>query len=397
LTRTTVFLLLLLIAWPVAAREAKKPEPEKSPIQKAFVGKVERFKARRVTLSYDLTKKESLSDFDEVNPFLAEAKGGWKCDGKALVGIGTGAIMHKAVFEADVAVNLTVISRTPRDLGVTLLQPGLTDQFLLFSVADTFFCLKDRQSPKQHMITVVGAKDSGRKRGESLFRYLNRTKKPAMKADKAFEIEVLKRGKRNRFHFNGRTMDAEDRYGEFPEIQPALFVLNSEVRVTKLTIMGKLTEGWLKEHEIPWDPKEKDDQKLPSVKQRKGDMAPAPQAGGRGSDRGRRGEGGGGVDTGGTSDAAGLIRKLMETSLAEKDRQKAAAGLTKDNVRKDEFRSLIDCLYKDDLTTRTLAIQVLKRITGKTLGYGAKAPEKSREKAIRSWWKYLRDNRERFR
>jgi hypothetical protein len=222
-----------------------------------------------------------------------------------------------------------------------------------------------------------------------LFRYLARSKTPTLKAGKDIEVEVLKSGTKNQFTFDKKKLATEDRYGKFPQVQPAFFVLNSSIRVSKLTIRGKLTEAWLERHEIPWDAKEVDDVKPPVIDVPK-TKEPQPR-GGRGGGRG--GGGGGGWARGG---AAGLIQNLANEGLDEKDRQKAADGLTKSNVKKDEFRSLIDCLYKADLTTRTLAIQVLKRVTGKTLGYHPKAPEKNREKAIRAWWKYLRDNRERY-
>jgi len=391
--RTLALLMLIPLAAATAAEEPKAGGPaaakKTTAVQAAFRGKVAKFKARRITLEYDLTKEESFEDFFELNPFLAEPHGGFRIDAEngAIVGDGLGALCHKAVFEADVAISFTVVSPKPYDIGLTLLQPGLTDQFLLFSLADTFFSIKDRQTPRQHMITVVGAKDGGGGRGESLFRYLIRSKTPVLKAGREIEVEVLKRGNRNRFVFGKKTLSTEDRYGKFPEVQPAFFVLNSSMRITKLTIKGKLTEAWLKKHEIPWDPKEVDKEKLPEIK--------VPRQNRSGKDpTGRRG---GSRDRGGTAfGGRGLIGRLSDSSLDEKDRQKAADGLTKDNVKKDEFRGLIDCLYKTDLTTRTLAIKVLKRVTGKTLGYHPKAPENSREKAIRAWWKYLRDNRERF-
>ena len=92
-----------------------------------------------------------------------------------------------------------------------------------------------------------------------------------------------------------------------------------------------------------------------------------------------------------------LIRRLRDGGKTEEEREKAAEGLDKGNVKVDEFRALVDCLYSDDLTTRVLAITVLKKVTRKTLGYNPNAPEEQRRKAARNWFKYFMEFRERLR
>ena len=359
-------------------------------------GQVEGFKARRITIRYDLSKESALDDFAEANPFLATPAGGFSIADGSLRAMGTGALVHKGVFETDLGVEVTLTAKEPNDVGVVLVEPGVTDKFLLFALADTYFSTEDNQPTHQHMITIVGAEDAPTGGGTE-FRYLNRTMKPALPTEKPIEIQVLKKGKRNRFYFHKTTMDAEDRYGSFTELQPALYVLRSQMTVTALTITGKLSENWLTKQGIAFDPKEKDDQATKKFKSPRGRYVPAPKSGDRGGGGGRRGGDRSGWPRGGRSGALGLVGKIRDAGSPEKDRAAAAKGLTKENVRLDELRALIDCLYSEDLLTRTLAIQVLKNVTGKTLGYHPKAPEKQRKKAIRNWGRYLIENRDKYR
>ncbi len=350
-------------------------------------GKVERFKARRITITYDLSRESALQDFDVVNPFLVLASGGFEVSDGALQAEGSNALVFKGVFEADVSVDMTLTSETPRDLGLVLLTPGLTDQFLLFSLADTFFSKKDRQKPLQHMITVVGARDGGGS-GESLFRYLKRSRTPTLKEGAEIKVRLLKRAGRNQLSFAGKTLSATDRYGKFPRVRPGLFVLRSKMTVTELSISGRLTEAFLNENRIEFDPEEVDEQALP--------LEEAPAAGAESEEEPDRG----GPPRGGRrdeSDARGLVRKLRDKRLSDDEREEAAKGLSRKNVKKDELKALIDCLYSDDLTTRKLAILALKKATGKTLGYNPKASEEARKKAVRNWFRYLMQNRDRYR
>ncbi len=384
-----VFLPLLLFLFLLSSgRAVAEDGPEPVTVGDFFSGgKVEQWKARRITITYDFSQEDVLQDFDVINPFLVLASGGFEVSDGALLAEGSNAFVFKGVFEADVTVDMTLTSETPRDLGLVLLASDLTDQFLLFSLADTFFSKKDRQKPLQHMITVVGARDGGGS-GESLFRYLKRSRTPTLKAGVEIEVRLEKRAKRNRLSFAGKTLSATDRYGSFPRVRPGLFVLKSKMTVTKLTISGRLTESFLKENGIEFDPEEVDDQALP--------LEEVPAAGAeteeeprrRGPRRGRRED---------ESDARGLVRKLRDGRLSDDEREEAAKGLSRKNVKKDELKALIDCLYSDDLTTRKLAILALKKTTGKTLGYNPKASEEARKKAVRNWFRYLMQNRDRYR
>ena len=383
--RLLTVLMLLTLVLPAPAVRGEE-DAGKVDVRDVFAGKVTKWKARRIHLEYDLTDKKSLEDFSETNPFLASRTGGFAVEEEGLVAKGTGALLHQAVFEADVQITLTVVSKTMNDIGVALIPPSGSEKFLLFSIADTYFSLRDRQTPRQHMITVVGAGDGGPP-GDTDFRYLNRSRTPALEPGKPIEVEILKRGDRNRFVVAGANLDAADRYGTFPEVQPALFTLESGMTVTALRIDGRITTGWLEKRKIAWDPKEEDDEALPEIDVPDGPAARVPDR-----DEPRRP----GYDPGDRSEASALIRTLRDAGASEENREKAAEGLTKDNVKLDQLRALIDCLVDDDLTTRTLAFSVLKRVTGKTLGYHPKAPEKARGEAFRKWFQYMRDNRERF-
>jgi hypothetical protein len=67
------------------------------------------------------------------------------------------------------------------------------------------------------------------------------------------------------------------------------------------------------------------------------------------------------------------------------------------DVKVAEFRLLINCLYSEDLLTRTLAIETLERVTGKTLGYDPRASAQSRKDAIRDWFRWFGQNRDRLK
>ena len=75
-----------------------------------------------------------------------------------------------------------------------------------------------------------------------------------------------------------------------------------------------------------------------------------------------------------------LFVAVLAGPLQAEPRGEAAAGLTEDNLKLEEFRKLLDSLYRSDLMTRSLAIQVLKRGTGKTMGYNPRAFEEHRER-----------------
>ncbi|MCU0724592.1 MAG: hypothetical protein MUE73_02200 [Planctomycetes bacterium] len=353
---------------------------------------VEKWKGRRIALRYDLTKPGPLDDFIPVNPFLAPPRGGFTMTDGALLGRGVGALCHKGVFEADVDVKLTLSSPTPQDIGVLLLQPGVGAQFLQFALSDTVYSGHDKgEPPNAHMINVVGAEDSG-EAGNVQFRYLARAWTPKLVAGAPIEIEVQKRGSRNRFAFAGSSLDGTDKYGKFPEVQPALFVLQSEMTVTALSISGKLAKTWLDKVGIAWDPNEADDEAVKEIEPPKGDQEPVePPAVER--PRPPRPP----LPGAGATDAGQAITKFSDPSIGEKERRAAAATLTKENVKVAEFRLLINGLYSEDLLTRTLAIETLKRVTGKTLGYDPRASAQARKDAIRDWFRWFGQNRDRLK
>ena len=382
LCSASLFLLVTLLcageAGPIPAAEFFKG------------GTVEKWKGRRITIKYDLAKPECLADFDPVNPFLVPPAGGFEVRDGALQGRGVGALCHKGVFEADVDVKLTLFAPEPKDIGVALLKPGMTNQFLIFALADTFYLGLDRQPIHTHMITVVGAEDAG-EAGSTLFRYLARSAKPALTAGAPVEVEVLKRAARNRLVIAGTALDGADKYGKFAEVQPALYVLKSEMTVTALSISGKLSEAWLKKAGIAYDPTEADDEAVKEIESPKGDLVPVdPPPQDKPPPRPP-------LFGGSASDAGQAITRFSDKSLAEKDRKDAAAGIAKDAVKVEEFRMLLNCLYSEDLLTRTLAIETLKRITGKTMGYDPRAPADKRKDAIREWFKWFMQNRDRLK
>ncbi len=379
--KVAVAILLVLFLIPFTLAGADEGAEPVTAAEFFAGGAVESFKARRIMVTYDFAEERALADFDVVNPFLVLASGGFSVSGGSLHAEGANALVFKGVFEADVSVLATLESATPRDIGLVLLTPGLTDRFLLFSLADTFFSKKDRQKPGQHMITVVGARDGGGGE-ESLFRYLKRSRIPALESGEKIDLRVRKRSTRNRMTFAGKTLEATDRYGSFPAVRPGLFVLGSKMTVTKLSISGRLTETFLKENHIEYDPEEVD----PGALEEDEIPAPAEESG----EEPRRGRKNG-------SDALGLIRQLRNRRLSEEDRKEAAKGLHRKNVKEAELKALIDCLYSEDLTTRKLAITALKKATGKTLGYNPRAPVETRKKAVRNWFRYLMKNRDRYR
>jgi hypothetical protein len=379
--KTTTGILILLLLWLCCPAPGQEVSEEKTVEEFFKGGRVEKWKARRITIAYDFKSARALEDFVETNPFLVERSGGFSIEDDALAATGSGALVWKGICEDDVVLTATFRSAAPRDMGFVLLKPGWTDQFLLFSLADNFFSKKDRQKPGQHMITVVGAKDGG-SASESLFRYLERSLTPKLVADADIELRVQKRGKVNRMRFAGKTLKADDRYGSFPSVQPGLFVLQSTARVTGFTISGKLSESFLVANGIAFDPDEVDDEAAPEP-ETAAEEAPAEE-----SPRGGRED---------ATDAKGLVRRLRDRRLTDDERKEAAKGLHRDNVKEAELKALIDCLYSDDLTTRKLAITALKKATGKTLGYNPTASEDARKKAIRNWFKYLMQNRDRLR
>jgi hypothetical protein len=162
--------------------------------------------------------------------------------------------------------------------------------------------------------------------------------------------------------------------------------------VTALSISGKLAKAWLDRNGIAFDPNEVDDEAVKEIEPPKGDVVPVePPAEER--PRPARPPAFGGSAT----DAGRAIASLADKALSEKDRRAAAATLGKENVKVEEFRMLLNCLYSEDLLTRTLAIESLKRITGKTLGYEPRAPAEARKDAIRDWFRWFSQNRDRLK
>lgn len=382
----TLFALFTLEAAPVAVAEE-----ETVSVEDFFAGKVEKWKGRRIHLVYEFTDPKVLGDFDELNPFLAPQKGGFTAADGQLSATGVGMLLHKGVFEADVTVTTTMASETPKDIGVVLVPPEGPEQFLLFSLSDTYFSLRDRQTPNQHMITVVGARDASARESGTLFRYLQRSLKPKLAADKPVEIVVRKIGERNRLEIGGSELTASDRYGKFPEVQPGLFVLDSSFTVKRVTINGRLSAKWLEKVKIAFDPKEKDDEAVEEIEEPGSAVEVKPE-----DDPPAR-PGGVPPFPGGNSGAMGLVRTLRNSSAADAARDSAAKELTKENVKLDELRALIDALMDEDETSRTLSFGVLKRVTGKSFGYHPRAAEKDRRESFRAWFSYMMANRDRYR
>lgn len=360
--------LLLAIVSAGAATEGKVP-------LKTFLhGRLESMKGRRVVVVYDFRSELQLLDFESVNPFLVRASGDWRIEDGKLTVSGSSAFRWKPVLEADLRIRYKATLRDGRDAGVVLVEPGLTSRCILFALGDTFFSTKDRQRTLAHMITCCGVDEAG-SGGENVFRYVDRSWIPVLVPGKEVQVELAKRGERNHMVIGETVLQGGDIGIRMPRVQAALCVIGVAASWSELRIEALLDPEWLRANDIQWDAGEDSELEKPAD-----EPADEPAAEPPGADE--------------LAQVLGWLRVVGDVQATKRDREQAARKII-DRKRIMDVPPVVrsGILYSADETSRELGYEMLKAITGKTLGYSPRLDSEKRRDAVGRWWAWITANR----
>jgi hypothetical protein len=159
-----------------------------------------------------------------------------------------------------------------------------------------------------------------------------------------------------------------------PKIQVALYVLGARASWTSLRIEGDLDAKWLLENDIAHDPTAKPPEPEPDEPAADEPDEPTP------------------------GDPFAQVREwlaVIKDVRADIAKREEAAQHIIDRERICDVPQIVmaGLLYSGDETTRELGIRILKEVTGKNLGYSARADIDRRKAAIKNWWTWIRMNR----
>lgn len=140
-----VLLALIALASPFAVAQGANPKtkPAKSRValDKAFRGRIESIRGRRVTIAYDFEDPAQLADFEEARPprLLAATGKPARIEGGRLVLEGSTSIRHRMESAGGISARFKVRVDEKRNVGAVVTEPVLSDFYVVYNLFDYRF------------------------------------------------------------------------------------------------------------------------------------------------------------------------------------------------------------------------------------------------------------------
>jgi hypothetical protein len=360
------------------------PQVKKPSIDTVLKGNVVSFDGTVIEVHYDFSDPAQLEDFPDFRPFHIE--GPWKKEwfDKTLHVTGTGGVVWKVILRKRVEVDFEVRLKVPRDFGAYIAEDRVSDERAVFSIYDQFFQNKDhRGQAKTHMIcrATVHAPDA---HGDYAFRYVVRSPNPPVGTQKPVKVRLGREGSDEWFEIEGSKMNgSENQWPALKGFRPGFYLIDSESFISDVVIRGEVDPVWAEKAgvDLAVPIKPKGPGKAPEREATAADLAAR-----------QRIEA---VRTG-AEVAGALVPVLSNGALLDSVREEAAKVLEDAGDVKVVTR-LVSAMESDDPTARRLAGRVVSKLTGKTFGFSADAPEAERRKSIRSLLDFIEKNPAKFR
>ncbi len=227
---------------------------EREGVAALFRGRVTVGRGGRVVLSYGFDEPGEEEDWVFVNPFAVPGGGSFERSGedRALRARGVGAFVLKAVFTPrSLVLRANVRADEPHDFGFAMFEPEKMLRFDLFSVQNRFFPLgAERRRMDKNVIWIFGGGAwADTPRGEIGFVRKAESRTPAVGAGEWVEVRAAKEGEtlslaiRETPPLRGAARGDDDYV--FPALQPALYVLRSDVLFEDVEIRGVPDPRWV--------------------------------------------------------------------------------------------------------------------------------------------------------
>jgi hypothetical protein len=181
-----------------------------------------------------------------------------------------------------------------------------------------------------------------------------------------------KSGKSDEFMIADTTMKGKEPGRRLNDMYVGAYIVKGTCVIDNVTVRGKISPRWLKEAGVELALKEPPK----PVKVSAADRAAKEKVAALGKKE---------------IQAEDLFEVLEDAEVSEDVREEAAEALIATGDKK-LVSPLVSLLYSEDETTRKLANDVIKALTGKSFGFNASADEEKRSKAIQKILKHIKKN-----
>ncbi|MCC7139386.1 MAG: hypothetical protein IT460_13265 [Planctomycetes bacterium] len=332
-----------------------------------FHGTVIGLEGTKVRLRYDFSTKEQAADWPEGAGFRVPRDVGDSAgvaEGRLAVRGSTGT-RHVAEWEGDITVTAKLIPDGVKDIGSVVTSPDQPEDYVLYSIGETYFHGWDHPGSGGDTGMMKFGKQyaTADKPGLVGFRYLDYRRPPTDPTPgKPVVWSFGRKGAEVFLTLDDMKLDSPEPGNKLKVLQVGFYAVKSAMTVDDIVIEGTLSPRYLAAKKI-------------ALRTDKPIVA----------------ETGAGVDpavrtlaeayAAGKESAVKVVGVVGDAARPEGDRR-AAADALKRGPRK-ALPAVIDLLYNAEPKIRTLGLEIVKSLTGKTYGYDPKASEKARAAAVR--------------
>lgn len=348
-------------------------EDEGKPLDGFFEGRIDAIHKGEVTLRYDFSRKEQLKDWIVGAPFpvqRAEGQGVEWFDASMEIK-GSTAATHIAEWKGDVEITCRLVPDTDKDVGGILVPSTGENDFVTYTLNETFFHGWDGSSGGQHSIIKFGDQWRESRDTEEFigFRYVvRRNGREPVAPGRPVEFSFgMSRGKLV-MAVPGIDMKGRDLGKRLTSSRPGFYTVKGRMLIDDVVIQGKLDPDWLRRNELglhtarPLGEAGALDPEVEAL------LAGYPASG----------------------NAAPLVALVADTSRPDAVRQAAVDALRSGPKR--ATTQALDLLYSEDEGTRRFGIGIVKALLGKDYGFNPKSSQSARTGAIRKITEDLREH-----
>lgn len=365
--RAVVLLLCGAAPSVVGGRGAAEAAAGDVALDAFFKGAVVGIDGTKVRLRYDFSTKEQAADWPEGVAFRVPRDAGDSAtvsEGRLAVRGSTGA-RHVAEWEGDVTVTARLVPDGTKDIGAVLSSPDQVEDYVVYTIAETFFHNWDKPGSGGDTGMMKFGKQyaTADKPGLVGFRYLDYRRPTVDPAPgKPLAWAFGRKGGEVFLALDDLKLDSPEPGNKLKVLHVGFYAVKSAMTVDDIVIEGTLAPRYVAAKKLAM----RTDKPLAAETTAGIDPAVAALVEGYAA---------------GSESAVKVVGVVGDAARPEADRRAAADALKK-GPRK-ALPAVVDLLYSPEVKIRTLGLEILKSLTGKTYGYDPKASEKARAAAVR--------------
>jgi hypothetical protein len=378
--RTSLLGCALAGALAGAPRPATAVEPQAEvPLDRFFHGAVVGLKGSTVRLRYDFSDPAQMKDWTKDKPFPITpdpADAAELLEGRLAVRGSTGA-RHVAEWEGDLVVTARLIPEATKDVGAFLSTPDAPTDYVVYTVVETYFNGWDKRAGGDTGMIKFGKQWATVGGGFNGFRYMTAKRlQPDPAPGKPLAFTFGRKGGKDVMAVGpDLEIDAVEPGNPMKVVQAGFYAIKGSMTVDDVVLEGRPSPRWLARNKVVLRTEKPI---VAEVESTGVDPAVAAmvEAYAKGTEKSPQ----------------GLFSVAGDAARSEADRR-AAAGALKAGPRRI-LGIMGDLLYSKDTLARTLGIDIVKSMTGKTYGYDPKAGEGARNAAIKRFNEDLKSHPE---